>query len=409
MPLQWLPLQQRQAQGGSPYSQALRPQGGGAMPQGKSFMEKHEEQMALEAERKYQEKMMKLQHDQQMEKMKFAAGLEEDVRKKARWQELSDRNRAEGLEQAQQQGAARQKIEDNPEPAAKEMYELLKTLPDEGKNQLLQQIFTPTSAGGTISSGGKTIQTAGKHNPIANVFLEKGWAMFDAKGNVNLSEPVKEFEKSTFETVEHDGNLYSYNTATGKEELIVKGSDVPESINTEQLMEVFKEGADYALGGVDPSYLENLSPEAKENYYEKLDTVYQNHVTRLLKDTYGLTLQEATRIANGLPSIKEDVENLGGGTTEPPKEGKDAPLDEEKAQGLSEFLEANPNANIEAYRDRDGDATVDRALEILGKKPEPVTTTTTKKKPKENEEPTSEGKGKTVSALKDALKKYKGL
>jgi len=82
MPLQWLQLQQRQKQMPqqmgqsirSPVSEALTPRVTGEMPTGKGFMEKAEERQALEDERKFQEKMMKMQHEQEMEKAKFAAG-----------------------------------------------------------------------------------------------------------------------------------------------------------------------------------------------------------------------------------------------------------------------------------------------------------------------------------------------
>ena len=77
MPLQFIPLQQRQKQQigqpmRSPVSEALTPRVVGGMPTGKGFMEKAEERQALEDERKFQEKMMKMQHEQEMEKAKFA-------------------------------------------------------------------------------------------------------------------------------------------------------------------------------------------------------------------------------------------------------------------------------------------------------------------------------------------------
>jgi hypothetical protein len=96
----------------------------------------------------------------------------------------------------------------------------MKTLPDEAKSQLLQQLFTPTSTGSTISGGGKTIQMPGKYNAIAKVFLDKGWAMFDPKGNVNLSEPKEAFEKGTYEIKEAGGNVYKLNSQTGESEVV---------------------------------------------------------------------------------------------------------------------------------------------------------------------------------------------
>ena len=76
-------------------------------------------------------------------------------------------------QQQMQQIEMKKEIEANPEPAAQEMYNLMKTLPDDAKTQLLNQLFTPTSSGSTVSSGGKEVQVGGeKYNPLANVFLE---------------------------------------------------------------------------------------------------------------------------------------------------------------------------------------------------------------------------------------------
>jgi len=398
MPLQWLPLQQRQAQEGwgssrqtSPYSQALTPQkaggiSGGAMPQTKGFMEKMDEQQALEAERKYQEKMMKLQHEQAMEKMKFAARLEEDVRKR----EVSSKPTVSTAQAAQIQ-----QIESNPEPAAKEMYELLKTLPDESKQQLLQQIFTPTSTGGTISSGGKTIKTAGKYNPIANVFLEKGWAMMDASGRPTLSEPVREFEKGTWSYNDKDNLMV--NTATGE---TVKMS--VEGVDGELIADAYNYGMTYMGKLTDPTLLERINPDNMALYMENAKKESQLATMNYLLGQ-GVSKKEAKDIAYSVPIGERKTTK----TTTPkpePTTGKNAPLDEEKAKGLAEYLKNNPDADIEAYRDRDGDATVDRALEI-NKTPTTTTTKTTKATKKEEENKTKEP---TLKKYFD-IKKYPSL
>jgi len=213
-------------------------------------------------------------------------------------------------QQQMQQIEMKKQIEANPEPAAQEMYNLMKTLPDDAKTQLLNQLFTPTSSGSSISSGGKEVQVGGeKYNPLANVFLEKGWAMFDAKGQVNLSEPEREFEKGTFKTVAHDGNLYSYNTATGEEDLAVKGSDIPKGITQEKLMDVFKEARQFVTGLYDPSTIEKITPEGIQSFQDNANKAYKAQVASLLKNVYNVTLEEATKIVNGLPT--EDF--YGGG------------------------------------------------------------------------------------------------
>ena len=395
MPLQWLPLQQRQAQQrqaqqGSPYSQALKPQraGGGAVPLGEGFMEKMDKRQALEAERKYQEKMMKLQHDQQMEKMKFAARLEEDVRKKARYQELSDRNRAERVLASQQQMLARQKIEEDPEPAAKEMYELMKTLPDENKQQLLQQIFTP-SKGGTISSGDKTIPVEGKHNPIANVFLEKGWAMMDASGKAVLSEPKRLFEKGTFSYSEKDNLIL--NTATG--ERIKIGI---EGVDGELIADAFTYGSTHMGRLMDPTLLERISPENMSSYIENARKEAQLATMNYLLGQ-GIGKKEARDIAYSIP-LKERK------TTTPSPTMKDKEADEDTADLIYSNIKDKKSVSKEEedyYRSTYGDAT----WELVKKKME---------KPKFTPPPKTEPdeeiiKKKEKPKVKDYLGKYKGL
>jgi len=370
MPLQQISLDQsiynkKPQQQRSPVSQALTPQrptGVGhltAAGAGEGFMER-QQRLQEEAEaRKYQEKMMKMQHEQEMEKLKFTAGLAEDKQK----QQTTVGNI---MAQGQQQGAARQKIEDNPEPAAKEMYELLKTLPDDAQNQLLNQIFTPTHAGGTMSSAGKTITTPEKYNPIAGIFIDKGWAMFDAKGNVNLSEPEREFEKGTFKEMESGDIL---NEATG--EIIARG-DIPEGVDNKLIADAYNYGSTYMGRLTEPTLLEKITPENMSAYMDNA-----REESKLATMNYllgqGVSKKEAKDIANSIP-----IEERGKATKET-KTGREAPLDEEKAKGLADYLKDNPDADLEAYRERDGDITVDKALEI-NKKSEPTVTKKTKKK-----------------------------
>ncbi len=260
MPLQWLQLQERQKQQPqrSPVSEALTPRkaGGGvsgAMPQRKGFMEEQRELEAIEGERKFKEKMMKLQHEQTMEKAKFAAGLKEDA------QRGITTGQALGRAQAQQQGAARQQIEANPEEAAKVSYEFLLSLPEETQGVLLKQIFTPAGSKSTISAGGKTVSVGGeKLNAIAQSMLDKGQVTMDASGKPILSKPEREFEKATFTIVEKGGKVYKLNTATGEEELL-GSTDDPETVN-----EVVKQiNADaLALVKTDPSI---SLPDAKHD------------------------------------------------------------------------------------------------------------------------------------------------
>ena len=298
------------------------------------------------------------------------------------------------MAQAKQQQEIKQQVESNPEPAAKEMYELMKTLPDDAKTQLLQQIFTPKSTGGFIEAGGVRKDMPDKYNPIANVFLEKGWAMFDPKGNVNLSEPVREFEKGTYAYNADDDVIV--NTATGD---IVKSKvsrEVVGGIDPKTIADAYNYGSTYMGRLTEPTMLEKIRPENMAAFMDNARKESQLATMNYLLGQ-GVGKKEANDIAYSVPFEER-------GTTEPIKKtGRVAPLDEEKAKGLANFLKDNPNANIEAYRDRDGDATVDKALEILGKKPETTTAVTTATKPIKKEEVKAEPK------VKDYFKGFPNL
>ena len=154
-----------------------------------------EEQKAKWAE---EDKMKKLERDSQTQRAQ-EIGM--------RAQAGAQKQQQASIAQVQQQQAAKQKIEADPEAAAKEMYNLILSMPDDTQGTLLNQLFTPTHAGGTMSSAGKTITTAEKYNPIAGVFLNKGWATIDKTGNAVLSEPEREFEKATFTITEKGGKV----------------------------------------------------------------------------------------------------------------------------------------------------------------------------------------------------------
>ena len=187
-----------------------------------SFTERQKALWAEQDKKQKEEREASMQQAQEIG-MRVRAGLAKE--------QASAQQQQQSVQQ--QQVKSQKEIEANPEPAAQEMYNLMKTLPDDAKTQLLNQLFTPTSSGSTVSSGGKTVQVGGeKYNPLANVFLEKGWAMFDAKGNVNLSEPEREFEKGTFEIVEKGGKVYKLNTATN-ESIELGSTDEPENVVNE--------------------------------------------------------------------------------------------------------------------------------------------------------------------------------
>ena len=339
----------------SPVSQALRPQGGkqykgpivnpsqgwtglpGFSDEAKGIYEQNSFVDKQKAEWAAQDKATKQQREQQSSQLQNI-GMQTVQQQQQKKQQVQQ-------QQAQQQ----QQIESNPEPAAKEMYELMKTLPDEAKTQLLNQIFTPTSTGGSISSGGKEVKMGAKYNPIAGVFLEKGWAMFDPKGNVNLSEPEPIAEKGTY-TQNANGDVL--NTATG--EVVLNKGDIPEGINPTQILDVIKEARAYTTGLVDPSMIEGLTPEGRSTFFDRADKKFKEHVSWILQNTYSMTLEQATKIANGMP--KEDTIGAptGGGTTTDPTIVGD----------LTKLFKENPNevSNRKAYEDKYGAENVATAL-----------------------------------------------
>jgi len=216
-------------------------------------------------------------------------------------------------QQQQQQAEIKAKIEANPEPYAEEQWKFFLSLDKEGQKRFTDQIFAPAPVGQSTINGQPVPNAKTKYagGAIADYWIDKGYVMFDQKGNVTVNKPEEKFEKGTFKTVAHDGNLYSYNTATGEEDLAVKGSDIPKGITQEKLMDVFKEARQFVTGLYDPSTIEKITPEGIQSFQDNANKAYKAQVASLLKNVYNVTLEEATKIVNGLPT--EDF--YGGGKT----------------------------------------------------------------------------------------------
>ncbi len=213
MPLQWLPLQQRQKQTGqplrSPISEALTPRRTagvtmGATPSGKGFMEKAEERQALEDERKFQEKMMKLQHEQGMEKMKFAANIEEDAKKgMTAGQVLGQQPTAE---------PAPALTKENMPEAAMQVWEFISTLEPESQKFFIQQLKQKEEPAGYIEAAGKRVEVPGSVG-MYRYLVDQG--LLDPATDTVI-EKERLFEKGTFTITEEGGKVYQLNTATGE-------------------------------------------------------------------------------------------------------------------------------------------------------------------------------------------------
>ena len=217
MPLQFLPLQQRQKQTGqpqrSPVSEALTPRRTagvtmGATPSGKGFMEKAEERQALEDERKFQEKMMKLQHEQGMEKMKFAANIEEDAKKgMTAGQVLGQQPTAE---------AAPALTKENMPEAAMEVWKFISTLEPESQKFFIQQLKQKEEPAGYIEAAGKRVEVPGSVG-MYRYLVDQG--LLDPATDTVI-EKERLFEKGTFTITEEGGKVYQLNTATGERKLL---------------------------------------------------------------------------------------------------------------------------------------------------------------------------------------------
>ncbi|MHA1483632.1 MAG: hypothetical protein ACTSQA_09415 [Candidatus Heimdallarchaeaceae archaeon] len=344
MPLQQISLDQSiyNKKPRSPVSQALRPKpvqgavGGGFAAAGGNEPNRFvEEQKAKWAE---EDKAKKAERDMQMTKAQELGMRVGDVLQKGAQQQVQ--------QQARQQATAQQ-IEDNPEPAAKEAWNFMLSLPEENQQAYANEVFAPTHAGGTMSSGGKTVTTAPKYNAIANVWLEKGWVKFDEKGNVHINRPEDVFESGTFKE-KADGSLF--NSATG--ETVIEAGDIPIGFTAKEIADGLNYGRLYMGSLTEPTLLEKITPEKMsafmDNAREESRKATENYLYALGRGR-GLTRKQAHDIAYGLSD-----KDLGGGgtTTEPPEGGEtrigieknwDAPLDEENAKNLAKFWKENPN------------------------------------------------------------------
>ena len=206
MPLQWLPLQQRQQQrqpARSPVSEALTPQGRGATIHDYSFLEREAAQQEAEDKRKHELKLM----DKQMEMVKFQAGLKEDTRKGA-----APMTAGQVLGRPAPTGVPALTKENMPQ-AAKTMWEFILTLDEAGQKFFINQLKEKEQpTGGFIEAGGKRMEMPGSVGMYGHL-VDQG--LIDPATDTVI-EKGREFEKGTFEITEEGGTVYQLNTATGE-------------------------------------------------------------------------------------------------------------------------------------------------------------------------------------------------
>ena len=285
--------------GQAAYSQALRPQGGGTkqLPLSGSLNAPNSSVERMKAEWAAEDKAKKAEREAQSSQLQNI-GMQTVQQAQQQKQQVQ-----------QQQAQTKQQIESDPEPAAKEMYELMKTLPDEAKTQLLNQIFTPTATGNFIEAGGVKKNMPDKYNPIAGVFLEKGWAMFDPKGNVNLSEPEEEKEEEWYYSPE-DNLLYNRKSGDTKPVEVADGTD------PKFAADAFNYGLSYITKMTQPSMIETLTPENMAGFFQGLREGAKVATEEYLIGVHKLSKKEAHDIAYSIPiedRITELKNEIGGG------------------------------------------------------------------------------------------------
>lgn len=372
MPLQWLPLQQRQQQARqpirSPVSEALTPRPKGISGEGVAARWEREE--AAAAERKFQEKMMKLQHEQGMEKLRFTAGLREDAAKG-----ITTGQAFGQAPEAAPTAAAMLKEEDIPK-AADELFKFIQTLPEEQQIFFLRELQNPTG-GSYMTSAGKTVVTT-KKNPLFEELINKRYVLPKEDGTYSWATPIREFEKGTFEITDKG----VFNTATGK--IIAKPGDVPTDWGV-VYTEVLAEGLKHVDEMLDVSWMQTMDTAEMGKHIETKKTEYRDWIASRLFSRGMTDKDKINRLADlaigsydwqkHLDEAKAREEGTAPPPTPPPTEtNRGLPLNEEVVSSLKQLFKDNPGELdiIEQYKDEYGEVNVNKALE-KEVKPTPIT------------------------------------
>jgi hypothetical protein len=378
MPLQWLPLQQRQQQRQmpqqrSPISQALKPQQRqflGTMDTSNRFVD---EQKAKWAE---EDKLKKLERDEQTNK---AQELGMRIGKAMQGQQQ------QAMAQAAQPPAPAELTKENMPSAAMEVWKFISTLDEAGQKFYIQKLKEKEQPkGGYIESGGVRKEMPGSLGMYG--YLVDG-GFIDPNTDTVIKEKV-EYEKGTF-ILQPDGS--AFNTATG---VTVGGKgDIPPDWG-EVYTETLTEGLKHIGEIMDASWMQEMSTDEMKSYIEEKKTEYRNWIASRLYSKGMRDKAEINKLADlaigsyDWQKAIDDSKEAGGEVIEPPVETKrDTPLNEETVAGLKRLFKANPDAinDIEAYKDEYGEANVDKALgkEII---PLPKKKTTLKSSRKKKEE-----------------------
>ena len=180
------------------------------------------------------------------------------------------------MAQAKQQQEIKQKVEENPEPFAEEQWKFFLSLDEEGQKRFTDQIFAPSPQRSTINGqpvpNAKTKYAGGA---IADYWINKGYVMFDPKGNVVVNKPIPETEKGTYTEMDNGDIL---NTATG---ITIPKGDIPPDWGT-VYTETLKEGLDYIGKMFDASWMQTMSTEEMQDYIKTKQAAYRDKIASLL-------------------------------------------------------------------------------------------------------------------------------
>lgn len=304
MPLQWLPLRERQPQR-SVVSQALTPRKGGVvsmggMPVGEGFIERERRLQEEEAKRKHELKLM----DKQLEIAKFAAGMKEDTAKG-----ITPMTAGQALRR--EPAPAETPVPATTEPkiaedAIMKEWEFILSLDPEGQKFYIQQLKQKElGTGGYIESKGKRVEMPGS---VGKYYFLADRGLLDPTTDTVIKKE-RLFEKGTFEIIEKGGTIYRLNTAT-QETTILGTVDEPERT----VAEIDKQAND------DANAKTKLDPTTnfEDNKYDSLKDAGVNSevakdwakVEKIPKDK---KTPLRTRIINWLKGIKKTPIGAGMG------------------------------------------------------------------------------------------------
>ena len=309
-----------------------------------SFTERQKALWADQDKKQKEEREASMQQAQEIG-MRVRAGLEKE-KQSAQQQQQSVQ---------QQQAKSQKEIEANPEPAANEMWPFYLSLPEENKEEFMNQMSAPTSSGSTVSSGGKTVDVGGKHyNAIFQNWIDTKKVMFSSDGKVIVNEPEETFESGTFKE-KKNGDLY--NSQTGE---TISGDDIPNDFKA-VYKDVLERGLKWIGEIMETSVMQEWSTDEMETFTTKKKKELKNWIAGQLVQEGMTDIDEIQKLSEMAVGAFDWKQYLTTGETN---------NDEDVVSGLRELFDENPEErdNVEEYRAKYGTEAVNKALGFNGLK-----------------------------------------